>query len=68
VLAFHSRRGGARSQGNFTVLAAAAVGYYALSSGLIPANADTELGQIEMLIAGRSLQATLDKNAPKVPK
>jgi len=49
-------------------LAAAAVGYYALSSGLIPANADTELGQIEMLIAGRSLQATLDKNAPKVPK
>ena len=52
----------------FTVLAAAAVGYYALSSGLIPANADTKPGQIEMFIAGTSLQATLDKDAPKEPK
>jgi thiosulfate dehydrogenase len=51
----------------FTVLAAAAVGYYALSSGLIPANADAKPGQIEMFIAGTSLQATLDKDAPKEP-
>jgi thiosulfate dehydrogenase len=49
----------------FTVLAAAAVGYYALTTGLIPANADAKPGQIEMFIAGKSLQATLDKNAPK---
>jgi len=49
----------------FTVLAAAAVGYYALRSGLIPANADAKPGQIERFIAGTSLQATLDKNAPK---
>ena len=51
----------------FTVLAAAAVGYYALNSGLIPANADAKPGQIEMFIAGTSLQATLDKDAPKEP-
>jgi hypothetical protein len=49
----------------FTVLAAAAVGYYALSNGLIPANADATPGQIERFIAGTSLQATLDKDAPK---
>ena len=51
----------------FTVLAAAAVGYYALSNGLIPANADAKPGQIERFIAGTSLQATLDKDAPKEP-
>ena len=51
----------------FTVLAAAAVGYYALTTGLIPANADAKPGQIEMFIAGKSLQATLDKDAPKEP-
>lgn len=51
----------------FTVLAAAAVGYYALRSGLIPANADAKPGQIERFIAGTSLQATLDKDAPKEP-
>jgi thiosulfate dehydrogenase len=49
----------------FTVLAAAAAGYYALTSGLIPANADAKPGQIERFIAGTSLQATLDKDAPK---
>ena len=43
----------------FTVLAAAAVGYYALTSGLIPANADAKPGQIERFIAG------IDKDAPK---
>jgi thiosulfate dehydrogenase len=51
----------------FTVLAAAAVGYYALSSGLIPASADTKPGQIERFIAEKSLQATLNKDAPKNP-
>ena len=51
----------------FTVLAAAAVGYYALSNGVIPANADAKPGQIERFIAGRSLQATIDKDAPKEP-
>ncbi len=49
----------------FTVLAAVAVGYYALSSGLIPANADAKPGRIEMFLAGKSLQATPDKDAPK---
>ena len=43
----------------FTVLAAAAVGYYVLRSGLIPANADAKPRQIERFIAGTSLQATL---------
>jgi len=51
----------------FTVLAAAAVGYYALRSGLIPANADAKPGQIERFMAGTSLQASLDKDAPKEP-
>ena len=51
----------------FTVLATAAVGYYALSNGLISANADAKPGQIERFIAGTSLQATLDKDAPKGP-
>jgi thiosulfate dehydrogenase len=49
----------------FTLLAAAAVGYYALRSGLIPANADAKPGQIERFMAGTSLQASLDRNAPK---
>jgi mono/diheme cytochrome c family protein len=49
----------------FTVLVAAAVGYYALSSGFIPANADAKPGQIERFIAGTSLHATLEKNVPK---
>jgi mono/diheme cytochrome c family protein len=43
------------------------VGYYALSNGLIPANADAKPGQIERFIAGTSLQATLDRDAPKEP-
>ena len=51
----------------FTVLVAAAGGYYALSSGLIPANADAKPGQIETFIAGTSLQATLEKDAQKEP-
>ena len=51
----------------FTIFVAAGAGYYFLSSGRIPANADGKPGPIEMFIAGKSLQATLDKDAPKVP-
>ncbi len=36
-----------------------------MSSGVIPANADAKPGRIERFIAGTSLQATLDKYAPK---
>jgi hypothetical protein len=43
------------------------VGYYLLSSGIIPANADAKPGPIETFIAGTSLQATLEKDAPKEP-
>jgi hypothetical protein len=39
----------------FTVVLAAGVGYYVLSSGLMPANADAKPGPIEMFIAGTSL-------------
>ncbi len=48
-----------------TVVVAAGVGYYVLSSGLIPANADAKSGPIETFLAGTSLGATLDKDAPK---
>jgi len=51
----------------FTVVLAAGVGYYVLSSGLIPANADAKPGPIEMFIAGTSLGAALNKDAPKEP-
>jgi thiosulfate dehydrogenase len=51
----------------FTIFVAAGSGYYFLSSGRIPANADGKPGPIEMFIAGKSLQATLDKDAPKGP-
>lgn len=51
----------------FTIVVAAGVSYYLLSSGLIPANADAKSGPIEAFIAGTSLKATLDKEAPKVP-
>jgi hypothetical protein len=44
----------------FTLVVAAGVGYYVLSSGHLPANADAKAGPIEMFIAGTSLQATLD--------
>ncbi len=49
----------------FTIVVAAGVGYYVLSSGLIPANADAKPGPIEMFLAGTSLEATLEKDAPK---
>jgi len=47
-------------------LAAALLGAYALvQSGLIPANADANPGPIELWVAGTSLDATLQREAPK---
>ena len=47
-------------------LAAALLGAYALvQSGLIPANADANPGRIELWVAGTSLEATLQREAPK---
>ena len=49
-------------------LAVAAAGAYAVvRSGLIPANADAEPGRLELWMAGTSLDATLDREAPKEP-
>jgi hypothetical protein len=50
-----------------TIVVGVGVGYYLLSSGIIPANADVKPGPIETFIAGTSLQATLEKDAPKEP-
>ena len=49
------------------IIAAGALvsGYIILLSGLIPANADATPGWIETWIAGTSLNATLDREAPK---
>jgi thiosulfate dehydrogenase len=47
-------------------LAVAVIGAYALvQSGLIPANADAEPGQLETWMARTSLNATLRREAPK---
>ncbi len=43
------------------------VGYLLLTSGRIPANADATPGRIETWLAGTSLDATLDREAPKGP-
>jgi len=49
-------------------LAVALIGTYALvKSGLIPANADVKPSQLETWMARTSLEATLDRNAPKGP-
>src|SRR5690349_11485318 len=44
-----------------------ATGYLVLRSGLIPANADAQPGRLESWAAGTSLDATLDRAAPKGP-
>jgi mono/diheme cytochrome c family protein len=41
--------------------------YVILRSGLIPANADAQPGKLETWAARTSLQATLDREAPKGP-
>jgi thiosulfate dehydrogenase len=47
-------------------LAVALIGAYALvRSGLIPANADAKPGRLETWMASTSLDATLDRDAPK---
>ncbi len=48
-----------------TVAVALAGGYLILQSGYIPANADATPGPIEIWAAGKSLDATLDRLAPK---
>jgi mono/diheme cytochrome c family protein len=50
-----------------TILAAAAAGYAVLRTGTIPANADAKPGWFESWAAGTSLDATLDRDAPKGP-
>src|SRR5579863_1385294 len=50
-----------------TIIVVAGVGYLVLRSGLIPANADARPGAVEKFLAGTSLRATLNKDAPKGP-
>ena len=47
-----------------TIVVAAACGYAALRTGLIPANADANPGWLETWAANMSLDATLDLEAP----
>ena len=47
------------------IIVAAVCGYIVLRSGLIPANADAEPGWLEIWAADTSLDATLDREAPK---
>jgi mono/diheme cytochrome c family protein len=47
-----------------TLIVGAGAGYAVLASGVIPANADAEPGALEQWIAGTSLQATLNAQAP----
>ena len=51
----------------FTIAAALIGGYMLVQSGFIPANADATPGPIETWIAGTSLDATLNREAPKGP-
>jgi len=48
-----------------TIVATAVCSYIVLSSGLVPANADAEPGWLEIWAADTSLEATLDREAPK---
>lgn len=50
-----------------TIVAAAVAGYFALRSGVIPANADAKPGPLEKFIARTDLRAVLRKDAPKGP-
>lgn len=49
------------------ILVALVGGYVLLQSGLIPANADSKPGGLELWAAGTSLDATLRDQAPKGP-
>lgn len=48
-----------------TIIVIAVCGYVVLRSGLVPANADAEPGWLEIWAADTSLDATLDREAPK---
>jgi len=50
-----------------TIIVAAVCGYIVLRSGLVPANADAEPGWLEIWAANTSLDAALDREAPKGP-
>jgi mono/diheme cytochrome c family protein len=50
-----------------TIVVAAVCGYIVLRSGLVPSNADAEPGWLEIWAANASLDATLDREAPKGP-
>jgi len=50
-----------------TIVVALGGGYIILRNGLVPANADAEPGGLEIWAANTSLDATLDREAPKVP-
>jgi hypothetical protein len=49
----------------FTILVIVVGGYIALRNGVIPANADAKPSWFETWAAGTSLDATLDREAPK---
>ena len=49
------------------IVVAAVGGYIVLRSGLVPANADAEPRWLEIWAANTSLDATLDREAPKGP-
>jgi len=48
-----------------TIMVALTGGYALVNSGLIPANADAKPGRLETWMAGTSLDATLNRLAPK---
>ena len=49
------------------ILVALVGGYALLQSGLVPANADAQPGGLERWVAGTSLRATLQREAPTEP-
>jgi len=50
-----------------TIVVILIAGYIVLRSGLVPANADAKPGGLELWAAGTSLDATLERHAPKGP-
>jgi len=50
-----------------TIVIILVAGYVVLRSGLVPANADAKPGGFELWAAGTSLDATLQKEAPRGP-
>jgi thiosulfate dehydrogenase len=50
-----------------TLVALGLCAYLGIEAGLVPANADAKPSKLERWIAGRSLRATLAREAPRVP-